>query len=362
MRIPTASHRIRHHRRHGPPTVIPVAIISVVAAFTTHTCVEVTEQGWASMFPAGTGERRLAAASYDSIWAYGGINDTILFSPNTLLGQADGLYVLDVGRRQVLRFGTAGDFEWAWGGHGEGPGEISRIRAMALDGDGIVVADSDNGRMLWVNADGHTTGEATINESLGSIEGMIVLPSGLHVVEATGTLWPMLTPSGDVAAQAVSPWSDLGTVSSIQRQGKIARADAGDWVFAFTHGNGWVRFTDSIPVGAYPFVVHVPSPTITQHTSRTFSTVETVTRFSQRPVTATHDLKVVNDTVFVLAADGADRVLDRYHLQSGEYIDSAPLPVNASKFDFVGDIIYLVDRTGLSPVIRSYHRKEGQLQ
>lgn len=192
---------------------------------------------------------------YDSLWVYGGVDDTLLHAPSVLRGFDDGLYVYDVGSQMVTRFDQVGNVQWSWGQHGEGPGELLRARTMTRSPDGgVAIVDSGNRRVVWITEAGDFKGESAIGEVAGSIEDVVALGSGRYVLETTGPSWPVLSASGEFQTLAEFPWDQLSTMSSLQRQGEIAHARDDRWVFAFRYGNGWLRFDGAIAQGASPFV------------------------------------------------------------------------------------------------------------
>ena len=321
-------------------------------------CESVTTREAPTFFSAGSAERLVSPVEYDTLWTYGGFRDTLLVAPNVLLAKPDGVYVLDVGSQQVMKFTNDGLVAWVWGERGEGPGEVQRVRAMSATADGVVIADSDNQRLLWVDSTGTFLREGRIRggpeEWVGSIEGMATLESG-YVLESTTALWPILLPTGAWQSSARSPWPAMGDMHALQRIGMVIGTEHDQWVFSFLYGNGWIKFDGDTPVAAHPFVEHSEFPRVIVQQSREGLFVHTSTRHEARPRRMTFDVKAIADTVMILSADiRGRRLVDKYDINSGEYQHSQPLPVSASKIDFAGDLVFVIDNTGLAPTIRAF--------
>ncbi|MDE2763723.1 MAG: hypothetical protein OXK74_13215, partial [Gemmatimonadota bacterium] len=272
-------------------------------------------------------------------------------------GKNHGIYVLDVRAQQVVKLTHRGNLMWVWGTRGDGPGEVQRIRAMSATPDGVVVADSDNQRLLWVDSVGRLQREARIRaqsrSTVGSIEGIATLKSG-YVLEATGTLWPILLATGEQQSSARPFWPILGKMPSLQRIGMVTGTGEDEWVFSFLYGNGWIRFKGDMPLAAHPFVEHSDFPRLVVEKRREGLMTVTSTRHQKRPRRMTSDVKSAGDTLLVLSATGRGRrVIDKYDMLSGEYWYSQELP-GASKIAVAGDRIVVIDNSGLTPTIRSY--------
>ncbi len=309
-----------------------------------------------AFFRVGAGERRVLSVEYDTLWSYGGVRDTILVAPDVLLAKPDGIYTLDVGTQQVVKFTFDGDVAWVWGRRGEGPGEVRRVHAMSLADNGVVIADSGNERLLWVDSAGHFQREASLRggaEGFGMIDGMATLESG-YVLESTSALWPILLPTGERQGSARTPWPELENMHFLQRVGMVVGTGGDEWVFSFLYGNGWIRFDGSVPMATHPFVEHSEFPRLVVRRSREGFTTRTSTRHETRPRRMTFDVKAVGDTLMILSSDArGQRMIDKYDKRSGEYQHSQPLAVNAYKIDFASGRVFVIDNMGLTPTIRA---------
>ena len=308
-------------------------------------------------FSAGAGVRSMVSVEYHTLWTYGGVRDTILAAPNVLLAKPDGVYVLDVRTQQVVKLTHRGDVMWVWGTRGDGPGEVQRIRAMSATTDGVVVADSDNQRLLWVDSLGRLQREAGIrakSRPVGSIEDIATLKSG-YVLEATGTLWPILLSTGEQESSARPFWPIMKDMPSLQRIGMVIGTGDDHWVFSFLYGNGWIRFNGDTALAAHPFVEHVDFPRLVVQQRREGLMSVKSTRHQARPRRMTLDVKSTGDTLLILSATArGQRVIDKYDMLSGEYWYSQELPVAASKLAVAGDRIVVVDDSGLTPIVKSF--------
>ena len=334
--------------------LLGVAVAALISA-----CGE-ERDGSPALFTEGSGVRTVRTAVYDTIWSYGGIQDTVFGAPTRLAAAPDNaLYVLDPMLQQVVRLSPAGDLDWRWGRKGEGPGELGNVRAIDVTADGgLVLADSGNCRLVFLSPQGLVKQERTIICSEFSlIEGVAALSSGGVVLDTNRPADPwLLVSTGGQQDSVAIPWSRFAEMHFLQRYGNVAASENDTWVFAFEAGNGWFSFEADKPLGTYPFVEHTEFPEIIVNRSGN----STMWRMARRPAYSAYDVDIWQDTMYVLPGGHTPhrlRVLDKYEVSSGRYVYSQTLPNVADGVAVTGDRVFVLDNRGLYPQITSLRWK-----
>ena len=319
-----------------------------------------------SLFSEGAGERFVQGVRYDTLWAYGGAEDTVLASPGELVAAEDGgVYALDYTLQTISKFSASGTIDWSWGQQGEGPGELKNARAMtSWRLGGVVIADSGNRRLAYLSPAGTLVHERPISDdSFGLITDLVELSSGEVVLSTNGPApWLLFQPETEVVTPLPVPWDGFRRMHSMQWFGKTAGA-ADRWVFGFQLGNGFFVMNYDSVAGRYPYVEHVDFPEVMSH-SPTRGT--TVTGFAARATRSVYALAVKHDTLLVLPGGttrARRRVLDKYEVATGRYVGSQLLPWRTTSFAVSGnDKVFLVsgDESGLYPTMVALQlRREG---
>ena len=321
------------------------------------------------LFDGGQGARIVENVTYDTLWTYGGdVSDTLLSLPLDIVATNQGVYVLDVQAVQVFAFDTLGHFRWAWGTRGQGPGEVQNLRAMSRDigSDGVVLADGVNRRIVRLDDTGVVRDEVSLGDTPTgrAIEDVVPLASSRYILsgsnEGTAGPWPLVSQRGELEMFADVPWTGFITSSFLYWHGIATHWKDDKWVFVMRLGNGWFSFDGHLPLGTYQNIEHAPFPEIVVSTTRNGPTTRTRFGYIERPIGLVQAIEVVGDTMFVLPTGKtphALRVLDRYHIPTGDYIASRELPGPTTLFSQYKQTLYVVDRTGLLPVISALHRK-----
>lgn len=312
-----------------------------------------------SLFSEGAGERVVAPARYDTLWAYGGMADTLLAVPGPLVPARDGgVYVLDLQFARVSKFSDDGAVAWSRGRSGGGPGEFGNVRAMtAWRSGGVLLADSGNRRLLYFSPDGLLAKEVTVHDdSFALISGVVELADGTVVLDTDGsTPWLLVSPGTGETTPVPAPWEGLDRMHYLQRSGGIGGSGA-TWAFGFVAGNGFFVMEHDVVVGTYPYVEHAEFPEVSVSSPERGTTM---VGLLSRPKYSGYRLSVRADTMFVLPGGTTParlRVLDKYSLSTGRYAASQMLPGTASDFAVAGDDkMYLVtmDQSGLFPMLLS---------
>jgi len=125
-------------------------------------------------------------AAFDTLWIYGGASDTIMLNADRVAAFPGGdAAVLELAGRRVHRVGADGG-AWSWGTRGQGPGEIDHVRDLDVNAQGeVVLADTGNGRLLWVSgADGTWRREVGLPESTSTVDAIAALEGAPYLLSS----------------------------------------------------------------------------------------------------------------------------------------------------------------------------------
>ena len=305
-------------------------------------------------------ERVWSSVEFDTLWMFGGPSDTLLSSPVwPRLDGAQGLFFFDVRNQAAYRLGKDGELLWSWGTRGEGPAELRNVRAIDVGADrSVVLVDSGNRRVVRLSADGRFLEETLAPVSvIGTVQSVAALQGGrLAVAGRVGGSVLALWDGGNVVV-AELPVS-LGEAHPMQHQGRLVRWGETGWVFGFRVGNGWATFQDAALLGIYPYVEHSDFPRLRQ--VRRGSQVRT--RVMTRPTETGQSLSVVGDTLFVLFGGTArGRVLDKFDLWSGAYLETEVLPHFAYEAVVGKDRVFTIEGGGVYPRVVALARRASSV-
>ena len=296
-------------------------------------------------------ERVRSSVAFDTLWVFGGPSDTLLASPMLpRLDGAQGLVFFDMLNQAAYRLGKDGELLWSWGTKGEGPGELQAVEAIDVAPDGsVVLLDSDNLRVVRLSTDGRLLEETRAPEGTVYMSSAAALRGGRLVV-ADGVVGPLLALwDGDDVIAAGLP-ADLGEPHRMLHQGSLVRWRDNAWVFGFSSGNGWATFREDQLMGVFPYVKH--SPFGRAREVRQGNAVRTW--MLARPVETGRSLSVVGDTLFVLFG-GEDwtqgRILDKFDLRSGAYLETEFLPHFANWAVVGEDRVFTIEAWDVYPRI-----------
>lgn len=315
--------------------------LALVVLLTAGGCAGDGDAG-ASDDRAPSTERVFADGSWDTLaYIEVALSDTLLFSVSNVTAGPQGFWVMDHGAKKVAHFDWEGALRWYAGRAGQGPGEFSRLEQGVLDADGrLWILDPINARVSVLDESGELAREVPL-----STQGETTVPHGFALTAEGDRLYTLVLGDGllplalDARGRAVRTGdtiavsdavSDRGP-TSIALQGIVGQDREGDtWVYAFSMGDGMYRFRGTELVGGrIPYVEPVPFPGLVREVSREGSTVNTVTRLTS-PRFAANAVFVQDDTILVGfrgETDHAGRLVDRYDLESGAYLDSMLLPL-----------------------------------
>ena len=292
------------------------------AAFALHGPVLQTVQGQVPIFTEGQGERQLAGYQWDTLWTFGGPGDTLLASAHSLVPDGrGGLFFADAQSFKVHHLDSDGRLLWSWGREGGGPGEVRVAMAMTLDRDGgVALVDPGNLRIVRIDRDGRLVGEVPLRIDAGWVFDVVVLSSGTYVMQTSGSdPWVLVDSTGMQIGVADAP-QGLADFTVPQRAGSIVKWKDEQWAFGFETANGWFTFDREVSALGSPYVEH------------TDVLPANATRFPPGTVPSGYSLSVRGDTLAVLfmgRTRARSRVIDRYDMHTGSYLDSLILPMAA---------------------------------
>lgn len=320
-----------------------------------------------NLFEADYRERVITRPQFDTLWTYGGIGDSIVGTADRIAAFPNGdAAVLDGTGPQVHRIGPAG-VAWSWGSRGQGPREMAQPRAIAVDERGqVVIGDTRNRRLIWLTGTGMWIREATLPQPAGElttgvVEGIVPIRGGEYIVyQGDVQPWIRVAESGELLEVVPLPWSGFRQMHPMQTLGKVTRGSSPTlWIFGFSHGNGFFVFSDSGDTVAYPYIEHSSFRDLVVQPlggGRRGFQMELDYPPGQVRLTA-QDLATRADTLYVLIRN---RMLDRYSVTTGEYLESIVLPSPVVRMAMTGDTLLVIDGAGLFPSISALRQKEEE--
>jgi hypothetical protein len=300
--------------------------------------------GSADAIPAASYDperREIVVQQWDTLWAYGGVQDSLLLRPFLLSGAEERLFVYDGGARRVLALDAGtGRLEWTFGREGAGPDEFRGVRDLKADGEGgVYVLDPRNNRVVHLNASGQVARRIPLT-AVGHSEQLVPLPDGRFVL-LTDSAFTVLQEGGDVERRIPLGDEAIYGLHPIARQGYLA-VDGDDWAFGFSFGNGWFPFrgVERRPhAGRYVEHTEFPEIRLTQTPQGPFAAMTEYNACSACSLALSEGLLYVH---FGGYEDAIQEVVDRFELATGRYTGSLRLPVRAKVIEAVRGRIYLL--------------------
>ncbi|MDZ7778463.1 MAG: hypothetical protein U5R14_00815 [Gemmatimonadota bacterium] len=280
-------------------------------------------------------ERKIVDVTWDTLaHVRSGVNDSLLFSASGVAADEEGFWVGDLYGDRVARFDWEGRLLRYVGDSGRGPGEIGRVHEIDVDGEGVLwILDPENTRITGFDQSGALVDEVPFR-------GLDASP-GSFAVSRDGRTFMSMLPSdrlepilihrdGRIERGTQIPVPDANGAFGLALQGRVARHDHG-WLFAFTSGDGIFRMRGLETVGPrlrYPEAI--PFPGITRSVQRDGRRTSTTTRLAERNPAAAAISTRGSELLVVFHGESpnAGRLLDRYDLERGRYLDTVLLPVS----------------------------------
>jgi len=319
------------------------------------------EPGRGATFPQFEGgSRRVEAAPAEELWAVGGDPaDTLLLLPVGIAARGDLVYLLDrFGSRVAALEANTGAHRWTRGRRGAGPGEMDAPRELGLAVDGgLAVADGRNPRIARVSADGQAAAPVPLRET-GSVHSVCSLPAGNWLVATHDpeARLARLDSVGAVLKRYQLPGPYEPDAPALATQVLLAGGGGAPCVLLFRLGAGFAVFEGD---GFDAFRLFVEPMTPPPVEVRVDGRRTSVRLTEQR--TAALDGAVVDGEIWVLfdgASEDAGRLIDRYELETGEYVGSWRLPFRADRFAADDERLYALARRTGYPVAVALRRPD----
>ena len=278
-------------------------------------------------------DRVLQPVAFDTLWSLGEQDDSsfgLLWSPGSVPG--GGLYVADIVNARLHYVDAAGKLVWSYGRRGQGPGELLEVRVLDVDAHGnAVIIDNVNRRIVTVGREGKLIRERPLPVEMGHSSAIAVLGNGDLAVAHTLGPWTLLSSDGDLLDPVEPPWEGFADKPFLELVGQaIAIRGTDRWVYSFDTAGEWIVFDGAEVVARHPHIEHLPFSG-TQVTEAPTGGI--MTSYDGSPTHTTLDLAVKEDTLFVLfqgATQHRGRIVDKYDVNSGDYLGSILLPSRAS--------------------------------
>lgn len=307
------------------------SLVAILSASLTAGCGDAPGDatGWQGDRP----ERDIVDVTWDTMaHVRSGVADSLLFSASDLAVNEHGFWVGDVYGDRVAQFDWEGRLLGYVGGPGGGPGEIGRVHEIDVDDEGVLwILDPENTRITGFDRNGSLVDEVPLQGLDDAPRSFGVSGDGqtfMFMLESEQLEPVLLRRDGSVDWGTPIPVPDAGSAFGMALQGRVARHDGG-WLFAFTSGDGLFRMRDLEPVGPrlrYPEAV--PFPGIEQTVDQGGNRTSRTTRLTERNLAAVSVTTRGSDLymVFFGESTNAGRLLDRYDLDRGRYLDTVLLP------------------------------------
>lgn len=295
-----------------------------------------------SLWTSDWKHRTVTTSQWDTLWAIGSANDTVLLNPFLLSSDGDRLFVFDGGKHRVIAFHAAsGERLWEFGGEGAGPDEFRGPRDLKADGfGGIYVLDPRNNRIAHLDREGSVLRRIPLN-AVGHAEQMAPLAGGrvALVTENADSAVVVLDSAGSIEGRIAIPWNAYQQLEGLSRQGYVA-ARNGNWVFGFSIGNGWFGFQDArARTESGRYVEHTAFPRVVT-SNGPHGSMKQLAEYN--PCSAC-SLSLSDSILYVHFGgytDARKKVLDRYRLTDGEYLGSWELPAEAMVVEVVRNTVF----------------------
>ncbi len=272
-------------------------------------------------------ERRFAETTWDTLWVRGGADEAELLNPGRMRAWGEGVVLYDSGDGAVKRLDSRGRIAWRWGGRGQGPEELSRVRDLVVGPDDQVhLLDQGNGRIVVLD----DTGRRVRSVPLAGVpyaDRFVPLGEERWLLVTADASPPLLVVGreGRVLSRHPFPWEPFAEMSILVKQGNVALGPDG-WSYLFSPGDGWFALREAERIsGRRPFVEHTPFPRVEERVVGN----RRETRVIGGDRCSACSASLVDSTLWVhFGGAGEDRfrVLDRYDWEGGEYLGSLRLP------------------------------------
>lgn len=311
----------------------------------------------------GSGEdgRVFETVAFDTLWSVGGVADSsfaLLWSPRSVPG--GGVYVADIGNAKLHYVNAVGELVWSYGRRGQGPGELLEVRVFDVDAQGnAVIIDNLNRRIVTVAPDGNLLSEYPVPNGVGHTSAVAALAGGSLAVAHWGGPWALISEERVLLNQIDPPWEGFADRPFLELVGQAIPVRGSDrWMYSFDTAGEWIAFDGGEVAERYPHIENLPfSEVVVTETEQGGS----MTSYGDDATHTTLDLAVREDTLFVLffgATENQGKVMDKYDVNTGDYLGSVLLP-SRSRGVAVGDdgTLFAVDDEPLFPTVTALRYK-----
>ncbi len=276
--------------------------------------------------------------------------DTLLTAPAKIASTARIVAVLDMGARRVVGFDrSTGRHAWTYGKNGSGPAEIKDPADIGVGPDGaIYVIDGANGKVVWLDSDGHFVRESS-NTEIASVRSSCMMQDRRMLVFQLSLGRPIVLVAADgrrIEASKV-PWSSEAPMSSPMSPDagalltELVRTNQGVFggdgrklcAYAGQTSNGLALFSDGVLRWTRSTQVKVPDDSLRASSISSISA------------------GVRGDAVFVATigiGESRGRYIDAYAVSDGTYLKTWKTPSKMSwvSFDSAGLVALRVTASG----------------
>lgn len=268
-------------------------------------------------------ERRITVTKWDTVRAITGPTlDTLLKGSFLMAVDRNRYYVYSSLRRQLIAIAPSGKVEWT-----SSSGAFGNVRDMRLGSSGeVLLIDTDGHQIHVVSASGKATKIPL--EQTTRLEKVVRLQNGKFLVYSPDAAEPFTVAgsSGQSEAHLPVPWKGYSDMLPLARQGTVVSDQSGRrWAFLFAFGDGWFGFDNTRPEAFLGrFIEHTDFPQIIIDSTRSRESMRL-----GKPTLTSIGGYINKDTMSVLfggRSENRRRLIDRYLLGTGEYVETYLLP------------------------------------
>ena len=280
-------------------------------------------------------DRRILDVTWDTlVHVVSEVDDSLLFSVGKPAADANGFWIADGYGARIARFDWDGHLIRYVGRRGGGPGELADFRHIDVDDSGTLwVLDAPNRRISAFDLGGGLVDEIPLPDFAFRPDAFAVTgdAQSFLLMETLEELAPLiLGRDGSATRGPAIPVPDADGAWGMALQGFATRERGGQgWVYAFSSGDGFFRLNGLDALGSlvrYPEAV--PFPSITRSVVQEGNRTSTTTRLGDRKAAAASIWAQDGElhVVFEGETSQTGRLLDRFDLQTGLYLDTVILP------------------------------------
>lgn len=319
------------------------ATVALVGASTCGDAPEAVQTPREASFSFEDEPRVTLATEWDTVFAIGSLQDSLMPQPVLLDTQGDAILVYDFATHRLMALASNGSLTWSFGGEGRGPDEFADVRDIAVDATGrILVLDVGNDRIAVLDDEGNRLELIGLGEhNLGRTTEFAPLSDGRIVLVTRDPNRPLavLDPAATTVDRLAMSWDGFAELHPMTSQGNVGSTPAGRWVFGFSFGPGYLAFDQLEAMPPRDFVEPMQFPRVQQTGDGGIgSEIRLVgTEFAAR------DIALTDQSIFVLFGGVTEHrfsLIDEYDWETGRYVGSYHLPAEGYRLaTYDGDFI-----------------------